>query len=202
MTSQFNKSSRRAARPAAQRGIVMIISLIALAILGIAAAAFIRSMDTSVMIAGKLGFRRDLVNQAERGVSKAMYEFSSVSGTLHALSAPNNDLLSSNYSSVRLTENDQGIPKVLLGDSNWTMTGDDLKDSTGAVNVRYVIDRLCTASGAFDDANCSYLQTPADSSGTSQLDKPRGPRRPVYRVTIRVTDTAGTQSYFQSTFSY
>jgi type IV pilus assembly protein PilX len=121
---------------------------------------------------------------------------------LHSKAAREANLASANYSASRLGQNKQGIPNQLIGGANWTMTGADLEDSTTQVKIRYVIDRLCTSAGAFDASTCSYLQTPADSNGTNQNPKPIGPRLAIYRVTVRVTDSVGTQSYFQSTFSY
>ena len=53
----------KAAMPARERGVIMVITLIALVVLMIGGIALIRSFDTSMLLAGNLAFRRDLVNQ-------------------------------------------------------------------------------------------------------------------------------------------
>ena len=52
-------------RRAAQRGVVLLYSLIALVIMLIAAIALVRSFQTSLFNAGNLGFKRDMRNQSE-----------------------------------------------------------------------------------------------------------------------------------------
>ena len=63
------------ASAARQQGVVLIFALIVLLILAIGAVAVLRSVDSSLLSAGNLGFHRDLVNQAEQAVSNVMTEF-------------------------------------------------------------------------------------------------------------------------------
>ena len=56
-------ADHHAAGASRQRGVIMIITLIALIVLLISGAALIRSFDTSMLLAGNLAFKRDLVNQ-------------------------------------------------------------------------------------------------------------------------------------------
>ena len=57
---------RRRSPARRQAGVVMIITLIALVALLAASIALVRSFDSSMLQAGGLAFKRDLVNQGER----------------------------------------------------------------------------------------------------------------------------------------
>ena len=78
------------------------------------------------------------------------------------------------------------------------MTAADFTD--GSVSIRYVIDRQCTAAGAYDSATCnSTTGVVADSAGSNFLKKAGGGTRPVYRISVRVTGPRNTQAYLQNT---
>jgi hypothetical protein len=127
-------------------------------------------------------------------------------GALVSETARQTSLPAANYSAQRLQSNDEGIPLPLLKDSLFASSGmsagNDIVDDAAGVAVRYVIDRQCSGSGAFDDASCVAGEGSADSGGSNWLKKPGAQLRPVYRVTVRVTGPRGTQAYLQTTFSY
>ena len=54
--------------PRRQRGVIMVIALITLAVLLIGAAAAMRSMNVTLASVGYFGFKRDMTNQAELGL--------------------------------------------------------------------------------------------------------------------------------------
>ena len=60
--------ARRTVR--ACRGIALPFTLIALVVLLLAGVGLIRAMDVGLLQAGNLAFRRDLANQAERGIAQ------------------------------------------------------------------------------------------------------------------------------------
>ena len=188
------------ALPHPERGVVLIGTLLALVLLMLAAFAMVRLSDTSVVLAGNLAFQRDLTNQAERAFSKARALL--VSGGLAEEAARTANQLSLNYSASRLTTSANGIPQVLISDSAYEdlgLTAADLGDN--GVTVRYVIDRLCLASGEFSEASCEVTTSDTDEGGSSWLRKPGAEKRPVYRVSVRVTGPRSTQAFFQSTFA-
>ena len=98
----------RRSRPrlGAQRGVVMLFGLIALAIMLIGAAAMVRSMNASLFNAGNLGFKRDLTNQAERAVSTVIGALQT--GGLGTDVARQITSVASNYSAELLPTNAQG----------------------------------------------------------------------------------------------
>jgi Tfp pilus assembly protein PilX len=190
-------------RPLRQRGVVLIFTLIVLLILTIGAVALMRSMNTSLFSAGNLAFRRDLVNQGEQAVAKVMTEFQS-GGNLSTSAVTVANWPAYNYSASILQTNNQGVPLALLNNTTFLTVGKISNDITGAtsdVQIRYVIDRLCSAAGPTSGILCG--QSLANPSGGT-ADGPPPPPPPaatVYRLSIRVSGARGTQVFMQSTFS-
>jgi Tfp pilus assembly protein PilX len=184
-----------------QRGVIMIITLIALVILMIGGVALVKSFDTSLLLSGNLAFKRDLVNQGERGMAAAITRLTS--STLASEGTRQNNAVGSNYSAIVLTTDSRsGIPNALLSDSAFTLAGftaaADITD--GPVTIRYVIDRQCSAVGAYDASTCnSVTGVASDTSGSNFLKKAGGGTRPVYRISVRVTGPRNTQAYLQNT---
>lgn len=181
-------------------GVVMIITLIALVLVLIGATALVRSMRASSMVAGNLAIKRDLMNQAERGMAAAMTALQS--GALSTETARTSNLLSANYSATQLEPNAEGIPNALVKDSVFTaagFTGADISDSSTGLEIRYLIDRQCTASGDYDPGACEFQITKGDKNGSEFLKKPGGGQIAIYRISVRVKDTRrNTQSFSQA----
>ena len=176
----------------------MAITLIALVLLLVAAAAMLRAVDTSGMLAGNLAFRRDLANRSETAIAAARAAL--VSGALSTGAARTVDLASANYSATRLPSSG-GVPTVLASASAYKAAG-YAASTADKVTLRWVIDRQC-ASGtvAFSTGACESVTSNGDAGGSSWLRKPNGASRPVYRISIRVTGPRDTEAYFQSTFA-
>lgn len=182
-----------------QRGAALLFTLVALVILLAGGVAVVRSMNSNLDNAGNLAFRRDLINQGEEAVVKALNE-SFPAGAAAAGTA----LTSKNYSPVPLDTNDQGIPLALLSDTEFVKYGVASNDITGrdGVKVRYVIERLCTI--ATESASVQGLQncvafSRASGGGSGHLaDGAKAPVDPVYRVSARVTGPRNTQVFIQS----
>jgi len=202
--------------PARERGVVLLFCLIILVVLLAGGVAVMRSMDTSLFGAGNLAFKRDLVNQGELAIAKAMREFQT-GGALVASGATSSSVPAANYSAIQLTANAKGIPEVLLKKS--TLTGPDVAGNTfaptgtpisgnGGVTVRYVIDRMCNATGAFSTigkSGCVYTPSSTETLGgdQSQLSTPGPsiPSPPIYRVSVRVDGPRDTQVFLQASFT-
>ncbi|HEY9107766.1 MAG TPA: hypothetical protein VIN58_13890 [Roseateles sp.] len=180
---------------------VLIFALIALAILMIGAVAVMRSMGSTQFSIGNLGFKRDMANQGERAMTQVQRDFTV--GPLVSKLARESNLVSSNYSATMLPTNAQGLPLALLGsDTDFAAVGNvgnDIVPGQG-ITIRYVVDRLCTAGAPSPDT----CVAPADETvhGGGNLQEPSPLIQPTYRLTVRVTGPRGTQSFFQSTFTY
>ena len=60
------------ASPNSERGVALVLALVVLLVLILGGLAVMRSMNTALTTSGNLAFRRDLVNQAEQAVAKAV----------------------------------------------------------------------------------------------------------------------------------
>jgi type IV pilus assembly protein PilX len=186
-----------------QRGVVLIFTLIVLVILTIGAVALIRSMDTSLFSAGNLAFRRDLVNQGEQALANVMTQFQG-GGALVSPAVTDANQIPLNYSSVILATNPQGVPTALTDDPTFLTVGVQSNDITGAtpeVQIRYVIDRLCSVTGIASSNLCvqsTALPTGGTANGTQAVTPPSAT---VYRLSVRVSGPRSTQVFLQSTFT-
>jgi len=198
---------------ARQRGVTMLFGLIALAIMMIGAAAMVRSMNTSLMMAGNLGFKRDLTNQAERATATVMTLMNS--GALNAEVSRQSAAVARNYSANILPTNVQGVPMALVDDGTFAAVGavaNDIAVVDQGVVLRYLIDRLCVNTGVADGSHCT-MSDPGSPVGGSAAETLRAddssasggggvlPRQTVYRLSIRVSGPRNTQAYFQTTFT-
>lgn len=206
-----------------QRGVVLLFSLIALVIMLIAAAALVRSFQSSLFSSGNIAFKRDLQNQGERAADKVLTAFRA--GALSNPTARAANQVASNYSASMLTVNAQGVPDALRDDTAFAAVGVATNDITPAnetslarqnVSIRYVIDRLCATAGAestLGAAGCVVANNPVPS-GTSAANMQSAERtlgvgggtptnQPslIYRLSIKVTGPRNTQSFFQTTFT-
>jgi Tfp pilus assembly protein PilX len=180
---------------ARQRGVILVITLVALVILLIGSAALIRSYDVSMLMAGNLAFKRDLVNQGERGIALAIKEFKD--GGLATETARWQNLASSNYSATSL-DGELGVPDALRKKT----TPDIDEEKTKGVKIYYVIDRQCRDTGEYDSMKCQMSLPAKDPAGTSWIKRAGGESLPLYRISVRVQGPRGTEAYLQSTVSY
>ena len=200
------------ARAARQRGVVLVFALIALVILMIGAVAMTRSMNSAQFSVGNIGFKRDLTNQGERAMQAAVASFNT--GGLATSLARETNLPAANYSATMLPTNAQGIPVILLGnDAAFAAfgTASDIKINDIGVQVRYVVDRLSTATGPCGPSTCVMATQVIPGGSFSEWNSAQNnngvggvgaaPPQPIYRLTVRVRGPRGTESYFQSTFT-
>ena len=197
----MNRAAQRSL-PVRQRGVVMIFALIVLLILSIGAVALVRSMNNSLTSAGNLAFHRDLVNQGEQAVANVMTEFKTGAAPLSGVTTA--DLPAANYVSTALPTNAQGVPSVLLDDTAFLAVGvaaNDIAGATPDVTIRYVIDRLCSATGLPSSADC-VQSTALPTGGTANRNTAVAPpSSTVYRLSVRVTGPRNTQAFVQTTFT-
>jgi Tfp pilus assembly protein PilX len=202
-------------RRQAQRGIVMIFTLIALVLMLIAVTAVVRSVDTSTGIVGNLAFRRDLTNRAELAIAQAKSALNS-GGSVNTETSRGADLVSAHYSATRLAApaGGIGVPAVLVSNSAYDAAGYSCMNGAGTalpscaaagtdgIVIRWVIDRQCvTGTAAFTTNACGYLSSSKDAGGSvhSATRKPTGAARGLFRISVRVTGPRNTEAYIQTT---
>jgi len=185
----------------AQQGMVMVMTLICLVLMLVASVALMRSSTNSLLLAGNFAFKRDLLNQGERGMAAAVALLNT--GSLAAESARIADHPTLNYSASTLASNAQGIPLVLVNESTFAEAGmtdtTAISDSGASVSIRTVIERQCVAAGAYSATSCisSAEKTNAAQSGTIWIKRAKAPGRASYRISVRVTGPRNTQTFHQ-----
>jgi type IV pilus assembly protein PilX len=190
----------RARKHTSQRGVVLVMTLICLALMLVAAVALTRSTTNSLLQAGNYAFKQDLLNQAERGFANAIYTLNS--GGLASESTRQASAFSTyNYSATRLDTNGQGIPLVLINDTTASNAGivssNDITDTDAQVSIRTVIDRQCTSAGAFSNTSCNMQTSTPNLTGTARLKQIMADGKAIYRITVRVDGPRNTQAFQQ-----
>lgn len=189
-------------RRARQRGVLLIVALIALTVLLLAVAGLLRSTDTASVLAGNLGLKRDSVVQADQAIERALDQFRP-GQPLSAAGATNTSAAAHNYSAVLLPADEHGVPLALRsGGAAFAAVGSvDNNLATQGMTLSYLIERMCTAPGEASAAACSMYGIGEDVDGVDGKEKPGKEPRPLYRVTVRATGPKDTSSYSQMTFS-
>lgn len=205
-----NVPASKIARPAsAQEGFVLVIALIVLAAMTLAAAAMVRTVDTSTMLARNISFKRDALNRNDVALEAAINQFR-VGGAFAGGTGTLNDNAAENFSAVMLPTDADGVPLVLKANiSSATFTGGTKGSAEPAAIAStfdlgmtpvYLIERMCTVSGAALAETC-IVNGRAQAGGTQPNDKPGQLFPPMYRITARVTGPRNTVSYVQAIFS-
>jgi type IV pilus assembly protein PilX len=216
-----NRSSRKLLAGSAyrngQRGIALVFTLIAVLVLLLSSIALVRSFTNATLVAGSLAFKRDVVNQSERGLNTVTAFFATGALQNPASRIAPNTL--ANYSPCVLPSDARGIPIILQDDANFAGTTDtdathdpqcgqvftsaanDITDATTNVTIRYVIDRLCINTQQPQSGSCIVsqlgdpLKAQVGNSNQQQLQV-----LPVYRVTVRVI-SGNVRTFVQSTMT-
>jgi Tfp pilus assembly protein PilX len=186
-----------------QRGVVLVFALLVLLILAIGAVAVLRSVGNTQLSAGNLAFHRDLVNQGEQAVANVLTAFKTNAPPLGGVTTA--DMQAANYSSVILPANPQGVPNVLLGNNATflaaALPANDIPGATPDITIRYIIERMCTVTGAATITNC-VQSTGLPTGGTHNRNTAVAPpSATVYRVSVRVDGPRLTQAFLQTTFT-
>jgi type IV pilus assembly protein PilX len=216
MCKQINKPSSFPVRAISQlgrtqRGVVMIIALIVLIAMSLAGVALVRSVDTTNLVAGNIGFKQGALQESNNAMETAIGLFALTKPLGVTIDTP--ELLwpnkpDQNYSAQLLPVNNQGIPLALVNAKNDITAFDTnpaflIKATTDPFtkNVsRFVIDRLCfLADVAADDSHCRMAEISADGNTDGEGTHPRP--IPLYRITTRVDGPNNTVSYTQSIIS-
>jgi Tfp pilus assembly protein PilX len=173
---------------------VLLIALIVLVAMSLAGVALIRSVDTTVTVAGNLAFSQSSVQSADIGIVEAAkwLELKN-SGPLLAVTDEGNGY----FSSPPNPEPDWHQLDVWTGASKVVGT-----DASGN-EVRYVIHRMCATPGIGWNGNqCARSPGKVGSEGASQQTSAlpyEGTPNLFYRITARVDGPRNTVTVIQST---
>jgi len=189
-----NRNTTRASGMKRQRGVVLFIALIVLVAMTLAGIAMFRQVGAGVIIAGNLAFKENATSVGDLGLETARAWLVGQGSSALQVDQPN----SGYFSSWALTFNPTSF--------SWSAANSMLStsdDGTGN-EVRYVIHRLCSASGAVNDPNQNCVTVGSASAGGSQIGGAYGvlplanTTAPYFRITVRVAGPRNTTSYVQS----
>jgi Tfp pilus assembly protein PilX len=188
--------------PARQKGLVLFIVLIVLVAMSLAGIGMMRSIDTSTVVAGNLGFKEASVNAGDQGLQAAyQWLLANAGGT----TLNNSNVNMGYYSSRPVTEPDW------YDSDTWqdavTLNG-GAPDDAGNV-VSYVIHRMCTQpntpyngdNGGVTNQCAMTLSVGAKATGSSMnvgAYAPPGTPQVYYRVTSRIQGPRNTESFVQT----
>lgn len=195
-------ASKPPGRRIRQRGVVLLITLIALVTLALAALALVRSVDTNIIVAGNVSLKQAATLTADNGVESAIGWLNVTEGDAGIDHFNNDDVDDAYYAT-----SDGFDP---LNDATWnggvtvavaTGTGIDGGRDLSGNRIRYVIQRLCSEAGEPDVNNCLIVEGESDTSSMRVMDDPppsEPPLSPIYRITARVDGPRNTVSYVQA----
>ncbi|MGH6645832.1 pilus assembly PilX family protein [Aquabacterium sp.] len=200
-----------------QRGLSLLFALMSLVALSLASLALVRSVDTSSMVLGNLGFKQDATAIADQATRNAITWLNTSGADLNKDSA-NEGYYAQVNDDVDVIAN-SGENKLLV---NWdldgckvaqNMPGSSCKvrphdaDTINGATTNYVIFRLCsTAIGANDTGNsCAkplnstnskvYRKGRKDYSDYEDFNTASGV---YYRIVVRVIDARQTTSFVET----
>ena len=181
-------------RPPRQEGVVLFIALIAMVILSLGGVALVRSMDAGTNVAGNLALRQASIVAVNHAVEDAVYKiYKSPTPIITTADDPANNY----YAELQPGEKTDGTPGVLSGNYTTVQSGYTMSvytDPKSLVEVRHVIERVCSQPGPPTIGTCDLLPPKVSPAGTDNEYK-RIPIPPIphYRVSVRV-DLPGTNS--------
>ncbi len=189
------------------RGVVLFVALLVLTVLGLAAIALFRSVDTASVVAGNLAVQQAAAAALDRGIEHA----------IHALWDPplliadrtQHDLTQNYYACVQGSAGNciapgspiPEIPVMLASAGAFAAAGLNstlVPDDAAGNAVRYVIERMCLATGAAVGSNCNMAVEPENAAGTQHYGGAIDAGDAFYRVTVMVTGPRNTVVHGQA----
>ncbi|NII74124.1 Tfp pilus assembly protein PilX [Dyella sp. SG562] len=181
-------------RPGRQRGVIStVIAVIVLLITLMAAVALMRSVDTGNSIAGRLGFKQQVTQEAELAYQDAVAGAAAYLGQ-----AGEADKADIGYYATPQASDARGIPTALIASTaGKRLQAPDTKD-----DIRYTVERLCPQAGpALTVAPNACLVPAATINGGSTSGNQGGfgsGAQAAYRLTVRVEGPKHAVSYVQT----
>jgi Tfp pilus assembly protein PilX len=179
--SRIGPIRRSVARPA--RGVTVLVVLMLLVVMLLCGLSLARVTELTTVAAGNEASRQAAVQASEVGVNTA---FSAVK----ALANEDADLGSWYRSTMQATDAN-GIPQVSFDLGSEVVVG--------RFSVRYVVERMCDSTPVTDTLRqCLVRQIPQTRSAKAGVEAIDPPNSRQFRVTVRVTEGHGTQTWVQA----
>jgi Tfp pilus assembly protein PilX len=186
-----------------QRGVVLIIALIALVAMTLAAIGLVRSHSTGSLIAGNMAFKQDTLQATDQAFEMALdWLAANLSTTAEAD-------VSNQYFALQQPVDPLGVPTTIDWNTVPCRTGTGAAVTCGSVaagsnRIQYVIDRLCQGGLPVTDKDANCVQDQATGGGSKRAGVPvfAGTGMIYYRVTARVQGPRGTTTLAQAVVGF
>ncbi len=193
-----------------QRGITLLIALVALVAISLGGVALMRMVDAGILITGNLAFKQTAGQAGDAGTEAAIAWLNDHSDQL------NNDVAAAGYyaswrGGCDMLENVTWEPGG-TGQSGCLMVAAAVASAhlPDGYSASYVINRLCDAEGSPTDTSvsCPSFVTRTGGAGSTkgggsygQLPL-TGSAQQFYRVTTRVSGPRSTESFVQAVVGF
>ncbi len=192
--------------PGAQRGVIVFIALIVLVAMTLAGIAVMRSSGSAVLTAGNLALRETATLAGDRGIEKAV-DWLRTKGPTFLQNTNGAEGYYSWWNDQLPALTTGEFDPILWGKDNWEKTDRAVLVETdaGGNTIRYVIHRLCSASGPADAPGTECVTLSDPTSGGSMRALEGGEKvltaqtQVYYRITARVDGPKNTVSIVQAT---
>lgn len=208
-------SSRR------QHGVVLAVVLVVLVVMMLGSVSLLNSVDTSALLSGNIGFKRDSINSAAGGLNKAFEtmksaNFRSYQDSIVGCPPPTNtgtactaagEWAKLNFYPRMLESDENGIPLIIKNKTQFDTMFKIAPLTVNSVNgkggneVRFLIERMCEAYGPSNKVSC-VLSSDSPLGGDGWAEKPGSTASPLYRVTVRTDGVRNSQTYAQWTVTF
>lgn len=200
-------------RPAlVQRGVSLIFALMALVVISLGAVALVRSVDTSALVIGNLGFKQDATSAAAQAAEQAIAYLNTNAGATLQSDQPTAGYYASSRDAIDMTGQSGDSTRALV---NWTgatnCTGcvqpsNEVTLNGGNNKARYIITRLCSAAGAPSAVDCAVpvgsALTGGGNKGVTNYKDTKIETMVVssqyYRIVVRAQSARGTVSFTET----
>lgn len=189
----------RRAPVARQRGAVLLVAAVVLALMALASLGVLRAADTGNLIAGNYSFQQAATAASDRSVSDAVARLQA----LVPAGGANTNVANVYFSTKQTPVDARGVPTAIDWDDVPCVDPDGVGVATcgadnGGYRIQYVIERQCASNPTMADINdirarCEYEPSTGALSASSI-----GVR---YRVIARVRGPRGTLSWYESVVS-
>ena len=204
-----------------QHGVVLAVVLVVLVVMMLGSVSLLNSVDTSALLSGNIGFKRDSINSTAGGLNEAFkhlknqdikdYQDSIVGcpppiGTGTACTHVGFWAKHNFYPRV-LESDENGIPLVIKSKAQFDTLFKVAPITVNSVNgkggneVRFLIERMCETYGPSSNLTC-VLSTESPLGGEGRSEKPGSIASPLYRVTVRTDGARNSQTYVQWTVTF
>lgn len=187
-----------------QQGVILFVALIVLVAMSLTGIALMRSVDTNVLVAGNLAFRQGATAAADWGVESAR-TYLKTTLSVNKSAMDNDNPAASYYSSWQASLDLIGRTTTPF---DWSTLGLLVGTDSAGNEVRYVLHRMCEASGPSTGALSNCVKSSAGASsgvaGSTKGTVSYGvlalatPPSVYYRVTVRVRGPRNTVSFVQA----